>query len=306
VIVYPFTTSSSIDREASSRLATIIAQQMANTGRVIVLPPPPGTERKDYLTAARANDADYYIAGYMTALGDGVSLVEQVVGTGSGIVIYSRSAQLSTYADAAGQGDDLATFLSNHANRSLADVGTPPPAPSPTAEPSGGASTSLSNLFHRKKPAGAATAKPAAAPASASAATRSEPAATRPQTVAAATNAGGAFAVTAVDGPADAASRDGAIARVLRDVRGERAATAASACTGHTPRAVLSGILLVKDAGTGKAATFELDAKDCAGKQLWRESATRDASTAQLAVERAVDAAVTAYLNPPRRARARL
>ncbi len=137
VVVYPFTTSNSgVDREAASRLATIIATEMANTRKVTVIPPPPGTERKDYLTVARANAADYYIAGYVTPLGDGVSIVEQVVGTTSGIVVYSKSAQLQTYADVAGQGDDLAQFLSNDANRSMAAIGTPPPAPSPAPQSS--------------------------------------------------------------------------------------------------------------------------------------------------------------------------
>ena len=70
VIVYPFVaTGSSVDREASSRLATLIATQMANTKDVNVVPAPAGTERKDYLNVARSNHADYYIAGYISALG---------------------------------------------------------------------------------------------------------------------------------------------------------------------------------------------------------------------------------------------
>ncbi|MDB5029272.1 MAG: hypothetical protein JWO66_2961, partial [Candidatus Eremiobacteraeota bacterium] len=109
VIVYPFTANgSSIDREASSRLATILATKMANTGTVSVVPPPPGTERKDYLAVARAHNADYYISGYISPLGNGVSMVEQVVSATTGIVVYSQSAQINTYEEAGGQGDDLA------------------------------------------------------------------------------------------------------------------------------------------------------------------------------------------------------
>ena len=82
VIVYPFTANGSqINREASAQLATILATQMANTGRVAVVAPPPGTERKDFLSIARANNADYYVAGFMSSLGNGVSVVEQVVST---------------------------------------------------------------------------------------------------------------------------------------------------------------------------------------------------------------------------------
>ena len=124
VVVYPFTANgSSIDREASSRLATLIAEQMAATGQVTVIPAPPGTERKDYLSAARAHSADYYVAGYISPLGNGVSVVEQIVSATSGIVVFSQSAQLNTYNEAAGQGDDLATFISRHANRGVKTPG---------------------------------------------------------------------------------------------------------------------------------------------------------------------------------------
>ena len=133
VVVFPFTANGSqIDREASSRLATIIATRMAETGTVTVIPPPPGTERKDFLSVARASNADYYIAGFISSLGNGVSVVEQVVSSATGIVVFSNTAQLSTYAEAAGQGDDLALFIARHANRAYSSIGTPPPATSPT------------------------------------------------------------------------------------------------------------------------------------------------------------------------------
>ncbi len=295
VIVYPFIASNSaIDREATSRLATLIATEMANTGKVTVIPPPPGTERKDYLTTARANAADYYITGYLTPLGDGVSIVEQVVGTTSGIVVFSRSAQLSTYADVAGQGDELAQFLAVDANRALAGIGTPPPAPSPSPQSSSAASANLGSLFHRKKPAeppkAAGTAQPAASRNAAPAAV-------------AASGGTGPFAVLGVDGPADAAAREAAAARLAQDAHGEHAAGTSAACTGHAPRAVLSGVLLVKESGATRTATFELDAKDCAGKKLFQESATREGASVTQAMQRAVDAAVELYLNPPRRGR---
>ncbi|HWT06366.1 MAG TPA: hypothetical protein VN224_11460, partial [Xanthomonadales bacterium] len=80
VVVFPFTANgSTIDREASSRLATIIATQMADTKQINVIPPPPGTERKDYLTVARQHNADYYVTGFISPIGTGVSVVEQVV-----------------------------------------------------------------------------------------------------------------------------------------------------------------------------------------------------------------------------------
>jgi TolB-like protein len=355
VVVYPFTANgSSIDREASSRLATIIATQLAQKGDIAVIPPPPGTERKDFLNVARAHSADYYVAGFISPIGNGVSVVEQVVSTTSGIVVYSTTAQIQTYADAAGQGDDLATFIVRHANRGLAAIGTAPPPSSPSPQPTSEAQTNLGKLFGRKKKP-AATPKPAAAttttapaaaarnatptpaapaaaarattapaplpvaaaaapatpaprtvPAAATAAPRTVVAATTPtpapRAVAAAPAQG--YAVLPVSGPGPEAAL--ATQRLIDRTHGERADSAAAACTGHAPHAVLAGTLSVRPdtAFGGHSATFDLHATDCAGKTLWHRSYSNDAGgtqSAQLATERAVEAAIGAYLNPPRK-----
>jgi len=314
VIVYPFVaTGSSVDREASSRLATLIATQMANTGKVTVIPPPPGTERKDYLDVARAQRADYYVSGFISPLGAGVSLVEQVVSAGSGIVIFSQSTQINTYAEAAGQGDDLAQFIAAHANRSLAGIGTPPPQASPTPVASGGPQANLNNLFNRRKksaPAPKPTASPAPAASAPAAALRNVTPATTtapaaaPRTVAAAPSAE-RYAVLAIEGSADASLRELATQRLLSRTNGERAQTAAAACAAHAVRAVLSGTLSAgrQTAFGGGSARFELTATDCAGKVAFRQTHGGSAGGAggqRVATEHAVDAALAAYLSPPK------
>ena len=327
VIVYPFTAgASSIDREASSRLATIIATRMAETGQVSVIPPPPGTERKDYLTVARAHNADYYISGYISPLGSGVSLVEQVVSTATGIVLYSQSGQINTYNEASGQGDDLATFISRHANRGLAAIPTAPPPTSPTPSATGGPEANLSKLLSRRKktPAVKATPAPTASPRVIGTSTTRTPgspptptalpapsaaAKATPRSVAAAPVAAGeTYAVVPVEGSADAALREYATQRLLAKTNGERATSAATACAAHAVRAVLSGTLAVRPDAQfgGGSASFELTARDCSGKQLWQQTHSNDAGGAQgqqVATERAVDSAIGAYLNPPKRRR---
>lgn len=342
VIVFPFISNgSSVDREASSRLATIIASSMANTGLVTVTPPPPGTDRKDYLTVSRANKSDYYVAGFISPLGNGVSIVEQVVSTATGIVVFSQSTQLTTYTDAAGQGDDLAAFVSRHANRGFAAIGTPPPAASPTPAASNGPEANIGKLFSRKKKT-AATPKPTAAPtarpivnatapaaalvnvptpptspprAATTPAPRAvattptpRPAAPTPAAVAAAPTLQ-TYAVVPVGGSADAALREIAETRLTERAHAERTATAAAACSsGHAPHAILTGVLTVTPEGTtgGGNAKFELTASDCSGKTLWRQTHGGDNTGPQglqAATERAVDGAIGAYLNPPKRRR---
>jgi TolB-like protein len=330
VIVYPFSANTStVDREASSRLATIIATGMANSGKVFVTPPPPGTERKDFLSVARANHADYYISGFISPLGNGVSVVEQVVSTVSGIVVYSQSAQLATYDDAAGQGDDLANLVTRHANRGLAGIGTPPPQASPTAAPSSGPEANLGKLFKRR-PKATPTPKPTVKPSGVPIASTSvaAPPTSAPRTVAAvpvppraatptpappppppaAAIAAGQYAVLPVDGTAEGALRELATQRLVARAMGQHAANAAEACATHGLKAVLSGTLAVRPDPQygGYSASFDLSAHDCAGKLLWRQTHSNDAGggqAAQVATERAVDGAIGAFLNPPKRRR---
>ena len=92
-----------------------------------------------------------------------MSVVEQVVSTATGIVVFSQSTQLNTYNEAASQGDDLANFVYRHANRGLAAIGTAPPAASPTPASSNGPEANLGKLFGRKKKA-APKATPTPAP----------------------------------------------------------------------------------------------------------------------------------------------
>lgn len=313
VIVYPFVpTGASIDREAGSRLATILAEQMANTGKVRVIPPPPGTERADYLKVALANNADYYVSGYLTPVGDAVAVVEQVVSTTTGIMVFSQTAQLKTYADAAGQGEDLGTLIASHANRGLAAIGTAPPQTSPTPASSSGPQADLTKLLNRRKRS-TATAAPAtrapSAPASALTNVTHPPAAaptTTPSPVAiAAVPPAPDYAVVPIDGTADAALREHATQRLLDRLHGERADSVRAACASHALHAILSGTLSVRgDAQSGSTATFDLTATDCSGKALWHQSHTDIAAGAQgqqTAVDHAVDTAINAYLNPPKR-----
>jgi len=165
VVVFPFTLSASdVDKESGARLSVIIATGIANNGGVVLKPAPPGTERKNYLSVARALGADYYVSGYITPLGDEVSVVEQVVSTQTGILIASNTAQITTYADAAGQGATLGDEIIHHHNRNLDAFTAPPPpaAATPTPEPTGAAQADLGKLFNRHK--GRATPTPTASP----------------------------------------------------------------------------------------------------------------------------------------------
>jgi hypothetical protein len=103
VVVYPFTASSDIKPDVGQRAAQLFVQQMNAAGGIDTISAPTTVQHNDYLTYARSVNADYYVSGYMTPLGEGVSLVEQVVSTQSGTITYGATAQIASFEDASSQ-----------------------------------------------------------------------------------------------------------------------------------------------------------------------------------------------------------
>jgi len=320
VVVFPFTLNASdVDKESGSRLSVIIATGIANNGGVVLKPAPPGTERKNYLTVARQMGADYYVSGYITPLGDEVTVVEQVVSTQTGILIASNTAQLTTYADAAGQGATLGDEIIRHHNRNLDAFQAPPPpaAATPTPEPTGAAQADLGKLFHRK---GRATPTPAPSPTAATVAVQQmstvgtrptpTPVAVATPTVsipaASSVNAGSSLGLVRFGGSASESLRDAARADLATDLAAASVPTVTedgTTCSSGVTR-LTNGALSVTELTTlGQTvytATVDISVTDCNGKVLLRKTYDHDAGTERAAVERAISDAAAAIAHPPR------
>ena len=322
LLVYPFAVNGSdVSKEAGSRLAVTIATQIANLGGVSVKPAPPGVERLNYLTAAHGEGVDYYIAGYVTPLGDGVSVVEQLVSTQTGIVVYSNTAQVRTYADAAGQGDVLREALLRHQTRNLGAYAAPPP-PAATAQPTpatGAASqANLGRLFGRKQKRAAPAATPVAphtapAVAAASPAPRASATAAATTTIAAAAvpvtpaQRGSAYGMLAIGGPADTDRRTFTVAAIRNVMIANHqrvtaaAAANAGACSDANVGMLLGGNLATRNhtvlGERQTLATLELLAYDCSGGLRYRKTFARAAAGDwKTAVDGVVQSAVAGFL----------
>ncbi len=164
VVVYPLTpTGASGSSDVGANLATAISTKLVSLGGIVVKPYAPGTARADYLSAALTQGADYYVTGYLTALGSEVSLVEQVVSTRSGSIVYSTTALARTYSDAIDPAVDLREAILRHAGRGLAALDAPPPpSPSPEANSNGhGVGLNPFKAFAHHKPTPAPSHAPA-------------------------------------------------------------------------------------------------------------------------------------------------
>jgi TolB-like protein len=103
IVVYPFGTSSDIQASNGAKAANLFVQVMNSAGGIDAIDAPPSVKPADYLSYARSVNADYYVTGYMTPLGMGVSLVEQVVSTSTGTMLFGQTAQVQNFADASSQ-----------------------------------------------------------------------------------------------------------------------------------------------------------------------------------------------------------
>jgi hypothetical protein len=168
VVVYPFQASAVLPRDVTLRIVTILSNQIAIDGRVHVIPADPDTDRSAYLTTARTLGANFYVTGFLTPLGDGASLIEQLVSTQSGAVVFSSSATINNLTDVNAQGDAMRNAIVGRANPgypvfapdSSSDA-TPVPPHSTSSEPP---EANIGGLFHRKKAEPKPTATPSPAP----------------------------------------------------------------------------------------------------------------------------------------------
>jgi hypothetical protein len=280
VIVYPLVaSSSSVDREASARIATTLANQIALGGQVKVVPAKTTVERADYLSDARAAGANYYITGFITPLGSGASVVEQVVSTSSGTLVFSVSNFISSFNEIVDQGDQLRQGIVDRSQRGLqAFTAPPPPAAHPVPEPSNGTDVNVNNLFGRKK--------------------------SGPAVVAALPPASATIAILAVGGSADADARNAAAQALAAAVGADgRKAIVVSAvspssevCTSNNAAALVAS-WLETPAGAPKASLRTI-AYNCDGKIAYDHTVQYDSGTP---VTVAANTAIGGYLNPPKR-----
>jgi hypothetical protein len=133
VVVYPLTGTAGTPPEAGGNIALLLSSKLSELGGLVLKPYTPGTERPQYLTAAIAQNDDYYLTGYLTPVGNDISLIIQVVSTQSGSVIFSTSSIVQTYADVVAQADPLRDAILHHAGRGFPTVSqlarTTTPAP---------------------------------------------------------------------------------------------------------------------------------------------------------------------------------
>ena len=282
VVIYPFDASGDLQSNVGGGVAQIISQEFVVSGGLTVLPVGVGVSRVNYLQHARDVHADYYVSGYITPIGNGASVVEQVVSVDSGVIVYSQTTQIYSVPDIASQAltthDVILKLAGRDINIGSQSQSTPEPSATNGASVSlGGLGSVLQGIFHRSPKPGA-TAVPA---------------------IAAHTKPLRAIIVTHVTG-SEAATQTlrGSLDRYFKTATStnEASTVAKSAdvvCGSSRNNTIAAGTLATdREGGHYSAHTvniFTLSVYTCFGAQLFTTTA-RDAN-----LSKAIDAAVTAY-----------
>jgi hypothetical protein len=143
VVVFPFTGKEGVSPTIGQNISLVVALQLSQAGDVTIKTPPADTAQSDYLRAARALGADYYVAGFLSPIGTQIAVSEQLVSARSGISVWQTTASIAEPQDAADAAMQLHVAIMHLSAQqlpaSLASAPTPPPAAPSAAPKTGGA-----------------------------------------------------------------------------------------------------------------------------------------------------------------------
>jgi TolB-like protein len=161
IVVYPFSGTGDIKSDTGLKAAQLFEQQIRQAGGVTVVDGSAGVARTNFPTDATKQHADYYLSGYMTVLGDAVALVEQLVSVQSGTIVFSNTAQIQNFNDAAAQAQAVHDAILADQKRFTGALNDQPAASASTPTPLPNSQVNIGGLFKHKA---RATAAPKATP----------------------------------------------------------------------------------------------------------------------------------------------
>jgi hypothetical protein len=148
VLIYPFDSVGGLNAKVGTQLADIFSREFTQSGHVKLLPTPSNVARTNYLTTAQRDHADYYVSGYATPIGDGLSVVMQVVSvSGGGVIVFSQTSQLYGVNDAQSLALTAHDAILQLAGVNVSVDTTQSTTPAPSPQPTNGATFNLSHLF---------------------------------------------------------------------------------------------------------------------------------------------------------------
>jgi TolB-like protein len=136
LVIFPFTPAVGADPNSGPEYSKQLGAALTALGGVTVVMADTATVQADYLRTAKAAGAEYYLMGHITPpLNNALSVVEQLVSTRSGIVVWSQTARVSSDDDVAGQAPTVKTAVVSLGTRGFLAILNATPGPVRTVPP---------------------------------------------------------------------------------------------------------------------------------------------------------------------------
>jgi TolB-like protein len=146
VVVFPFVASDRTPTLVGDAVAHSILTGMQQKPGVLVSLAPATAIQNDYLKTARSLSADYYVAGFVSTVGNKVASIAQLVSTKSGVVVWRSSDQFSVPGDAVPVGVEIHDAVVTFATPQFPTISNAPPPSPPVPKPAAPRATPQSAL----------------------------------------------------------------------------------------------------------------------------------------------------------------
>jgi len=139
LVIFPFRQAEGLDPKRGQDYVAKLGSALTALGGVNVVMGDPATAQADYLHAAKAAGAEYYLIGYVAPPANNVyAVIEQIVSARSGTIVWSNTAHIGSNEDILDQGPVIKTAVVSYSSRGFYAVLNPTPKPvkaSPTPLP---------------------------------------------------------------------------------------------------------------------------------------------------------------------------
>lgn len=136
LVVFPLGHAEGTDPNTGVAYAAQLAAALKALGGVKVIVGDPATAPADFLHVAKAAGGEYYFMGSIAPpLNNAASVIEELVSTRSGTIVWSKTAYISRPGDVTDQAPIVKDGLLQYADRGYFLVLNPTPKPLPTQAP---------------------------------------------------------------------------------------------------------------------------------------------------------------------------
>ena len=137
LVIFPFTSAEGADPTSGIEYSKQLGAALTELGGIKVVMADTATVPANYLRTAKTAGGDFYLMGHVAPpIKNAIAVIEQVVSTRSGTVVWSETAHVSSDDDVLAQAPTVKNAVASYAVRAYATILNATPGPVRTVPPS--------------------------------------------------------------------------------------------------------------------------------------------------------------------------